>query len=307
MSNKSKPPVCFLICPIGKEGTKIRNRSDYIQEEIVENALKNLYHVIRADQMKGVVRIDDQMIFHILESDLVIIDLTDSNPNVYFEFGIRYTLAKKPFICICNKKQIDNLPFDISHLKVISLPMDMSDYDNDFKKLKEDEVLAVEKIRQASQDFLENPGLFKSPIADQALTLNQLTAESDESRGILSKILNDISDIRNKVSVRDEIVSANESKSEIDLSVDSEELFHKGKLLFDTGNFRDASNIFQSIINYDPKNFKALYFLADSFLGLGKLQEAKLLFERALNIKPDFTKAKERILLINKKNSKNYL
>ena len=41
---------CFLVCPIGGEGTPIRTHSDWVLR-IVENALDDGYEIVRADKM----------------------------------------------------------------------------------------------------------------------------------------------------------------------------------------------------------------------------------------------------------------
>jgi hypothetical protein len=69
--------TCFVICPIGNDGTEIRTWSDrtfkYIIKPIAE---KYGYHVIRADHIKESGTITNQIIENLLNSQLVIADLT---------------------------------------------------------------------------------------------------------------------------------------------------------------------------------------------------------------------------------------
>lgn len=61
---------------------------------------------------------------HINTSKFVIADISDQNPNVFYELGICHTLGK-PVISICDKKSLEEdyqnkYPFDISALPVLS-------------------------------------------------------------------------------------------------------------------------------------------------------------------------------------------
>ena len=306
MKEKSTLPTCFLVCPIGKEGTKTRLRSDYIQKSIVNPALDGIFEVsTRADQMETYTRIDDHMIRSIIESELVIMDLTDENPNVFFEFGMRFALADKPYICICKKKQIDNLPFDIRQLKVIGLPDDLIDYDEDFNQLDEDLYKAKSEIRNLAKSILDNPRQFISPIGREAKTLNQLAKRGEES-DILRTILDRISELggmmRNMMAAVPHILDiSSRPGSALPPSNELRDFFNAGKRMLEDLEYEKAARLFESVLEIDPGHMGALYYLGECLLGLGKLEEAKEMYEKALDIKPGFTKAKKRIEMIDQR------
>lgn len=109
--------TCFYICPIGDAESATRKRSNQIFEHVVSTTLVPLgYQMTRADQMDQSGVITSQTIDGPLNSDLVVADLTDHNPNVFYELAVRHAVAK-PFIQLIAEGQ--NLPFDIQGLRTI--------------------------------------------------------------------------------------------------------------------------------------------------------------------------------------------
>lgn len=60
--------------------------------------------------------INHQIIQRLLYSDLVVADLTDHNPNVFYELAVRHA-AKKPFIQIIDENQ--GIPFDVASTSTV--------------------------------------------------------------------------------------------------------------------------------------------------------------------------------------------
>lgn len=103
--------TCFYICPIGLSESATRKRSDQIFLHIVSATLAPLgYQISRADQLDQSGVITSQIIDGLLNSDLVVADLTDHNPNVYYELAVRHAVGK-PFVQLIAEGQ--KLPFDI--------------------------------------------------------------------------------------------------------------------------------------------------------------------------------------------------
>ncbi len=108
MGNKK----CFLVCPIGEEGSDTRINSDKLLDYVLKPVLEQKdYEIIRADKILQADLITDSIIYNLENAELVIADITQPNPNVYFELGYR-TALKKPVIQIAVEKT--RLPFDIS-------------------------------------------------------------------------------------------------------------------------------------------------------------------------------------------------
>lgn len=112
------PKTCFIICPIGKEDTENRKNSDLFFKYIIQPVTKEFgYAPIRADHMNESGMITFQIIDRIITSPLVIADLTNNNPNVFYELAVRHAMNKP---CILMKTEGQETPFDIKDMNIIS-------------------------------------------------------------------------------------------------------------------------------------------------------------------------------------------
>ena len=101
---------CFVVTPIGDDNSDIRRHIDGIIDQVIEPAIGEKYEIIVAHRKFEIGSINDKIIKSIYESDLIIANLTGTNPNVMFELGIRYSFGK-PAIVIAEKGT--KLPFDV--------------------------------------------------------------------------------------------------------------------------------------------------------------------------------------------------
>jgi hypothetical protein len=62
--------------------------------------------------------IDKLMLQEIKNADIALVDISTLNANVMWELGVRHALKPKHTIMICEKEQMDNIPFDIGHFIV---------------------------------------------------------------------------------------------------------------------------------------------------------------------------------------------
>lgn len=115
--NNTRKRKCFVIGPIGNDGSEIRNRADYLLECIIKPALTDLdYEVFRADEVDDPGTISDRLILDTINSDLVIVDLTNHNANAFYELGIRHTVGKPTIHMISHDEEP---PFDVSDQRII--------------------------------------------------------------------------------------------------------------------------------------------------------------------------------------------
>lgn len=107
--------ICFVVCPIGEDNSNTRNRSDQLLKHIIEPVCdKNNLKVIRVDTLNSSDSITNTIVEYLNTADLVIADLSDHNPNAFYEIGYRSAL-KKPIIHLKNKET--SIPFDISSIR----------------------------------------------------------------------------------------------------------------------------------------------------------------------------------------------
>ena len=109
--------TCFLIGPLGDEGSEIRAHSDLLMEVVTPTLEMYDYSVVRADRIvaaSGVITTDIVQLLH--NAELVIADLTGLNPNVFYELGVRHAIGK-PFIQMIRRDQ--PIPFDIASVRTV--------------------------------------------------------------------------------------------------------------------------------------------------------------------------------------------
>lgn len=88
----------------------------------------------------------------LINSELVIADVSDSNPNVFYELAIR-NAVKKPVIVIKGRDQ--HLPFDVYDKRAITLDMkDVRQWKIAEKELREHILYAEEHPRESSDSIL---------------------------------------------------------------------------------------------------------------------------------------------------------
>jgi hypothetical protein len=74
------------------------------------------YNAERPDSLSLTSRVLTEIISHIAKADVVIADLSHTNPNVLYELGVAHSLGR-PTILISSKS--DDLPFDLRDFRVI--------------------------------------------------------------------------------------------------------------------------------------------------------------------------------------------
>lgn len=113
----------FVIGPIGDrdagDGTKERfayENGIEVLENIVKPACRALdIEAFRADGISRSGEIPEQVFRYLRDSHIVIADLTDANPNVMYELGLRHTTGKLTL----QIGERNRLPFDVSTIRTI--------------------------------------------------------------------------------------------------------------------------------------------------------------------------------------------
>ena len=180
MSDKK---ICFVIAPIGEEESEIRKRSDQVLKYIIEPAVNEYgYNPIRADQISEPGLITSQMIQHIIDSPLVIADLTGRNPNVFYELAIRHAI-RKPLIQIIEKGE--QIPFDVAGTRTISVNY------RDLDSVANAKAEINRQIRAVTKD----PSRVYSPIS-MALDLRNMRSSDNLEQRSLADIIEGVSEIQ---------------------------------------------------------------------------------------------------------------
>ncbi|HAR6804584.1 TPA: hypothetical protein JZ229_000040 [Staphylococcus aureus] len=167
MNNLKK---CFIACPIGTDDSKVRRNSDFLLQSIIKPALESDFEIQRSDLISSTNKITDEIIGGLTNSELVIVDLSTHNPNVFYELGYRHAL-ERPTITMINKDE--NIPFDVSAYRTIY-----------YSELHTDVVNAKDQLKETIKTFTDNDFIFEN----QVNKYNNI----DNEYGVLNRHLLDI-------------------------------------------------------------------------------------------------------------------
>lgn len=140
--NEDSRAICFVVMGFGKKTDFESGRTidlDATYEAIIEPAAtKHNLRCIRADEIMHSGIIDTPMYEMLLQSDLVIADISTGNINAVYELGVRHAL--RPNCTIIMKEREGRLYFDLNHVNTF-------EYDH----LGED--IGAREARRATRDL----------------------------------------------------------------------------------------------------------------------------------------------------------
>lgn len=164
--------ICFIVTAIGESGTPTRERADNVYRYLIAPVCEELgYKPVRVDHVNAVDNINETVINHLKTAPMVIADMTEHNPNAFYELGFRQAL-ELPLVPII--KEGERLPFDVMTTRTVF-------YDTDVSKIEE----SKENLKSKIQSFKN----FKMPDSriERTLTLDDV---NDNLSKKLNKILN---------------------------------------------------------------------------------------------------------------------
>ena len=107
---KVNEKLCFIIMPY-------TDKLNPIYENIIKPVIKDLkLECLRADEIFTSKSIIEDIWNNIKKARFIIADLTDRNPNVFYELGLAHALNKEVILLTQN---INDVPFDLQHLRYI--------------------------------------------------------------------------------------------------------------------------------------------------------------------------------------------
>ena len=158
----AKEKTCYIISQIGKPNSEERKWANFVRENIIKLAVIDCGYTepVRADDPDTAT---DLIMMDIIEqmfnADLVVADLTDFNPNVFYELSIRHC-ANKPVIHLIKEDQMP--PFDLKDNKVIFISRD-----------REKVIASISEIQERVKAIEKNPDKFYSQV-QVYMQLNEL-------------------------------------------------------------------------------------------------------------------------------------
>jgi len=177
---------CFVIAPIGDPDSETRKRSDQVLKHVITPPVHDCgYEPTRADQISEPGMITSQVIQRIVDDDLVVADLTERNPNVFYELANRHAI-RKPLVQLIKKGE--QIPFDVAGTRTVHVDHHDLDSVEEAKKEIASQILALEG--DSSQ--------LESPIS-VSLDLQILRQSDNPEQRSLADVLSAISELRSSV------------------------------------------------------------------------------------------------------------
>ena len=204
MTTPNERKICFVISPIGEEDSDTRKRSDTVLKHIITGPAEQMgYEVIRADKISEPGIITTQIIQHIVDSALVIADLTEKNPNVFYELALRHAI-RKPLVQLIKKGE--TIPFDVAATRIIQFDI----HDLDSVDAAKNEILSQVKSLEAGKSEVHNP-------ISVSLDLKMLKESGNPEERSLADVVEAITDLRVTVTSVDKRINSPEGFPSIKL------------------------------------------------------------------------------------------
>lgn len=123
----TKERTCFVAMPIKRDGTDDFAHFMAIYEQGIKPVVTKMgYKIIRADEVQKTGAITRDIVQWLATANLVVVDLTDLNPNVFYELGVRHALRANGTIMIIDEVRSTIIPFDLGAYRVIQFKGDLT-------------------------------------------------------------------------------------------------------------------------------------------------------------------------------------
>lgn len=178
---------CFVVSPIGQEGSEVRKRADQVFKYIISPVCEEAgFEAIRVDKVNQADSITQTIIDYLINSELVIADITGHNPNAFYEMGYRASTGR-PMIHL--KEKSENIPFDIAGIRAFDY--DLSDLDS-VEEIKSRLIKTIGALSFDEQSYQNEDGkiAFKENQNDISQLIPILYEIQDEISQLKSEIHN---------------------------------------------------------------------------------------------------------------------
>ena len=157
------PPrsLCFAIGPYGEDDSATRKWSNFVHDKVLAPAMPAEYRVKRTIDEPRSGRIWQRIEQDLEQAPLVIADLSDANPNAYFELGFRHA-RRKPVVHIARAGTV--LPFDVRDFPVIFVAADWVESRGGFFASTDED---LQRARNEVREFIE---MLPPPASEGART-----------------------------------------------------------------------------------------------------------------------------------------
>lgn len=188
-NTNNKKEKCFVIMPISDQGDYPKGHFQKVYEQIFVPAIKEAgYDAFRVDEDNMCTQIVEKIFKAIQECPMALCDLSNRNPNVLYELGIRQAYDK-PVVLVQDDKT--ERIFDISGINTIS-------YNS--SRLYEEVLDARGKITEEILTMKEgrHTSIIKVLKAQAASADSEDIPRDDRIEILLSGLIKDVNDLKNQ-------------------------------------------------------------------------------------------------------------
>jgi hypothetical protein len=162
---KPQSGTCFILMPFAAKFNKVYStiREVFESDEIT-------FTCKRADDIRGGGHVMESVLQEIGESEIIIADLTGSNPNVFYELGITH-MVKNANKVILLTQDIKSMPFDLNSYRsivykegAVGAKKLKSDLQNAINAVSDLKTLYDKKNNPVYQFAVEERKIYKFPI-----------------------------------------------------------------------------------------------------------------------------------------------
>lgn len=111
--------ICFVISPIHREKTENHQKFREVLEFVIKPAVDEVgfgLKVLRADDIERAGSFIKDILEYISGAFVVIADLTEQNPNVFYELGVKHSLSPRTILIA---QSLDDIPSDLREYRTI--------------------------------------------------------------------------------------------------------------------------------------------------------------------------------------------
>ena len=170
-----KKKLCFVIMPFSSTNRHSTEEWTDIFENVHKPAITGSRHGYECERSEiGTGAFIKDILLQLNQADVVLADLTDMNPNVLYELGVRHVLKNRTILV---SQTMDDIPSDLKQYGVITYKTDPKSV-ADYKK----------KISKILKDIRDNPDRADNPVSDY-LNLKTIIIDPFEAKTIEKKLI----------------------------------------------------------------------------------------------------------------------
>lgn len=188
-SMNNEKEKCFVIMPISDQGDYPKVHFEKVYEQIFVPAIEATgYDAFRVDEDNMCTPIVEKIFKAIQECPMALCDLSNRNPNVLYELGIRQAYDK-PVVLVKDEKT--ERIFDVSGINTISY-MSTRLYEEvlDARKRISDAIISMKEGKQNS--------IIKVLNAQKAMVSSDSMTKEEKIEILLSGLVKDVNDLKNQ-------------------------------------------------------------------------------------------------------------